>query len=310
MANITAKDVAALRAKTGCGMMECKKALVEAEGNMDEAVKVLRERGLAVAAKKADRIAAEGIVDILVQDDTAAIIEVNSETDFVGKNEAFRAFVAGILRTILRDEPKDLAALQACKFDDTNDTVEAKIKDMIFTIGENMSIRRFDIVRGELSTYIHGKGSIGVIVAFDADEAAKKAEGFAEMKKNVALHVAAVSAVPYLSRESVPASVVSEEMEILKAQMANDPKFANKPAAAIEKIVQGKLGKFYETNCLLEQEYVKAENKENVAQYIANASKEFGGSISIRSFIRYEKGEGLQKREEDFAAEIEKMVKG
>ena len=149
-----------------------------------------------------------------------------------------------------------------------------------------------------------------VIVAFDADEAAKKAEGFAEMKKNVALHVAAVSAVPYLSRESVPASVVSEEMEILKAQMANDPKFANKPAAAIEKIVQGKLGKFYETNCLLEQEYVKAENKENVAQYIANASKEFGGSISIRSFIRYEKGEGLQKREEDFAAEIEKMVKG
>lgn len=310
MANITAKDVAALRAKTGCGMMECKKALVEADGNMDEAVKVLRERGLAVAAKKADRIAAEGIVDILVQGNTAAIIEVNSETDFVGKNEAFRAFVAGILRTILRDKPASVAELNACKFEDTDDTVEAKMKDMIFTIGENMSIRRFDIVSGELSTYIHGKGSIGVIVAFDADDTAKAAEGFAEMKKNVALHIAAVSAVPYLNRESVPASVINEEMEILKAQMANDPKFANKPAAALEKIVQGKLGKFYETNCLLEQEYVKAENKENVGTYVANCAKAFGGAVSIKSFVRYEKGEGLQKREEDFAAEIEKMVKG
>ena len=171
MAAITAKMVSDLRAKTGCGMMECKKALTEAGGDFDEAVKVLREKGLSVAAKKADRIASEGIVDILLSDDkhTAAMIEVNAETDFVAKNDTFKEFVKGVLATILRDKPADIEALLALKYLDTDFTVEGKLKDMIFTIGENMNIRRFIIVEGVLSTYIHGHGSTGDIIKFDAD---------------------------------------------------------------------------------------------------------------------------------------------
>ena len=194
MANISAKDVAELRKKTGCGMMECKNALVEANGNMDEAIKILRERGIAVAAKKADRIAAEGLVDIAIENGVGAIIEVNSETDFVAKNDTFKAFVAQLLHIIITEKPADVAALLACTYEgETN--VEAQLKQMIFTIGENMSIRRFDIIEGDLVSYIHGKGSIGVIVKFEADEAAAANEGYAEVKKNVALHVAAQAAL-------------------------------------------------------------------------------------------------------------------
>ena len=307
MANISAKDVAELRKKTGCGMMECKNALVEANGNMDEAIKILRERGIAVAAKKADRIAAEGLVDIAIENGVGAIIEVNSETDFVAKNDTFKAFVAQLLHIIITEKPADVAALLAATYEGET-TVEAQLKQMIFTIGENMSIRRFDIIEGDLVSYIHGKGSIGVIVKFDADEAAAANEGYAEVKKNVALHVAAQAAVPYIAREDVPASVIAEEKSVLLAQLANDPANAKKPQQVLEKIVEGRLGKFFEANCLLEQEYVKAENKESVAKYLADSGKAFGGSIKVANFFRYEKGEGLQKREEDFAAEIEKMV--
>ena len=307
MANISAKEVAELRKKTGCGMMECKKALVEANGDMDEAIKVLRERGIAVAAKKADRIAAEGIVDIAIEGNTGAIIEVNSETDFVAKNDTFKAFVADLLHIIIANKPADVAALLACTYAGEQ-TVEAKLKELIFTIGENMSIRRFDIIEGDLVSYIHGKGQIGVIVKFNADAAAAANEGYAEAKKNVALHIAAQQMVPYISRTDVPADVIAEEKSVLLAQLANDPANAKKPQQVLEKIVEGRLGKFFEANCLMEQEYVKAENKETVAKYLENTAKAFGGAIELVSFFRYEKGEGLQKREEDFAAEIEKMV--
>lgn len=303
---ITASQVAELRKKTGCGMMECKKALVEAEGNMDEAIKVLRERGLSVAAKKADRIAADGVVDIKKAGDLTAMIEVNSETDFVAKNETFRAFVSSLLDTILAEQPADVAALLACKCAGTDVTVDDKMKEMVFTIGEKLDIRRFILVRGTTSTYIHGKGSIGVVVVFDADETAVSNEGFAEFAKNIALQVAAYPTV-YLDRASVPASVIAEEKEVLVTQIKNDPAHASKPEAIIEKMVTGRLNKFYESNCLCEQGYVKDDAKK-VSQYVADTAKAFGGKIAIKTFYRFEKGEGIQKREDDLAAEVSKLV--
>ena len=310
MAAITAKMVADLRTQTGCGMMDCKKALSEANGDFDAAVKLLREKGLAVAAKKASRIASEGVVDILISDDgkTAAMIEVNAETDFVAKNEKFLDFVKGLLRTIIATKPADVAELATKNFDGTDMTVEAKLKDMIFTIGENMNIRRFLIVEGVLTSYIHGKGSTGVIVKFEADDSVVANDGFAAFAKNVALQVAAMP-VLYLDKASVPEKDLEEEKSVILAQLANDPKNANKPAQILEKMVIGKLGKFYEKNCLLEQAYVK-DDKISVGKYVADTAKEFGGDIKVVGYFMYEKGEGLEKREDDFAAEIEKMVRG
>ena len=306
--NISAKQVADLRAKTGCGMMECKKALVEANGDFDEAVKILRERGLAVSAKKADRIAAEGIVDIMYDEASgkAAIIEVNSETDFVGKNASFQEFVRGLLTIIINEKPADVAELLTLKYLDTDFTVDGKIKDMIFTIGENMNIRRFEIIKGTLSTYIHGKGSIGVVIKFEADDAAKSNEGFAEFAKNIALQVAAFP-VAYLDKDSVPASVIEEEKAILISQIKNDPKNANKPDNIIEKMVTGRIGKFYENNCLIEQAYVKDDSL-SVGKYVEATAKAFGGAIKVAGFTRFEKGEGLQKREENLGDEIAKLI--
>jgi len=306
MATIAAKDVAELRKKTGCGMMECKKALVEADGNMDEAIKVLRERGLAVAAKKADRIAADGIVDIMTIDGVTAMIEVNSETDFVAKNASFQEYVKNLLETIIKTKPADVAALMASKYLDTDMTVDDKMKEMIFQIGEKMEIRRFVIVEGLTSTYIHGKGSIGVIIKFTANDAAANNAGFAEFAKNIALQVGAYP-VAYLNKESVPASVIDEEKAILMAQIKNDPSNAKKPEQIIEKMVTGRIGKFYDNNCLCEQAYVKDDSMK-VSQYVAAAAKEFGGAITIDGFWRFEKGEGIQKREENFAEEIAKLT--
>lgn len=305
---ITAKDVAALRAKTGCGMMECKKALTEADGNFDEAVKVLREKGIAVAAKKADRIAAEGMVDILVNGagNTAAIIEVNAETDFVAKNEKFQDFVKGLLQTLLDTKPAAMEEFYAAKYLDTEFTVEGKLKDMVFMIGENMNIRRFDIVEGIFSTYIHGKGTTGVIIKFDADENVKNNPAFAEFAKNIALQVAAMP-VQFLSKEAVPESVLAEEKEILMTQIKNDEANANKPQNIIEKMVIGKIAKFYEKSCLLEQLYVK-DDELTVGKYVEATKKALGGNIAVTGFISYEKGEGLQKKDENFADEIAKMV--
>lgn len=308
MAEITAKLVSELRAKTGCGMMECKKALVEADGNFDNAIKVLRERGLNVAAKKQDRIAAEGVVDIAFNEagNVAAMIEVNSESDFVAKNESFKAFVKGILNVIIEKKPADVNALLSEEYSD-GITVEAALKEQIFKIGEKITIRRFIIVEGVLTSYIHGHGTTGVIVAFDADEAAVKNPEFAAMTKNVALQVAAMNCL-YVNKEAVPEEAVNEEKEVIVNTLKNDPKNANKPANIIEKMVTGKLGKFYETYCLSEQLYVKDDSM-TVAKYLENCSKELGGKVVLKQFYRYEKGEGLQKREDDLAAEVAKMIK-
>ena len=307
MAAITAKMVSELRAKTGVGMMECKKALNEANGDFDEAVKILREKGLSVAAKKAGRIAAEGVVDIMVEGNTAVMIEVNSETDFVAKNETFKEFVRGLEKTLLATRPATVEAFLAEKFDD-NFTVEAKLKDMIFTIGENMNIRRFVIVDGVVSTYIHGNGGTGVIVKFNADDAAANNAGFAEFAKNIALQIAAGNPPAYVSRDQVPASAVEEEKAILIAQIKNDEKNAKKPEAIIEKMVTGKIGKFYERVCLVEQAYVKDDDMK-VGEYVAKCAKDFGGEIAIDSFYLYEKGEGLEKREDNFGDEIAELLK-
>ena len=300
---ITAKDVAALRAKTGIGMMECKKALLEANGDMDEAVKILREKGMAVADKKAARIAAEGIVSILVEGNRAAMIEVNSETDFVAKNESFREFVNGLLKTILETNPADVDAFKAVKFTGSDLTVDEVLREKIFTIGEKLTIRRFVVVEGIMSTYVHGGGTIGVIVTGDTAEnnAAVK-----EILKNVALQIAAMQP-GYLTRDDVPADVLAEEKEIILTQMKNDPKNASKPENILEKMVAGKLGKFYSQNCLLEQEYVKDESL-TVGKYVETAAKEAGVQLAVKSFVMFKKGEGLQKREENFAEEIAKLT--
>ena len=303
MATITAKDVAALRAKTGIGMMECKKALVEADGDMDAAIKLLREKGeLKAESKMATRIAADGIVDVLAENGKTAIVEVNTETDFVAKNEMFKEFVKNLLKSIIANNPADVEALLASDYEGT--TVDAKLKELIFQIGEKITIRRFAVVEGVTSTYIHGMGSIGVIVKFDTD-CADNAD-FAEFAKNIALQVGAYP-TPYLDRNSVPADVIESEKNIIKAQLANDPKMANKPEKVLDGIIMGKLGKFYENNCLVDMEYVKAEDHESVAKYVANTAKAMGGKIAIASFVRFEKGEGIEKKEEDYAAEIAKL---
>ena len=306
MATISAKDVAALRAKTGIGMMECKKALVEADGDMEAAVKILREKGeLKAESKMATRIAADGIVDILQQGNKTAIIEVNTETDFVAKNETFKEFVKNLLKCIIDTNPADVDALLNSNYEGA--TVDAKLKELIFQIGEKITVRRFAVVEGTASTYIHGLGSIGVIVKFDTDCAEK--DGFAEFAKNIALQVGAYP-TPYLDRDSVPADVIENEKAIIKTQLANDPKMANKPEKVLDGIILGKISKFYEGNCLVDMEYVKSDDHESVAKYVANTAKELGGSIKIASFVRFEKGEGIEKKQEDFAAEIEKLAGG
>ena len=307
MANITAKDVAALRAKTGLGMMDCKKALVEADGDMDKAVQILREKGLATAAKKESRIAAEGIVDILVKGNVAAIIEVNTETDFVAKNESFKAFVKDLLETIIDKKPADVEALMATTCAGTATTVDAALVEKIAVIGEKISIRRFAIVEGTLATYIHGTGTTGVIVKFETGADMAGNEKFAEFAKNIALQLAAGNPPEYVNIEDVPAEAVAAEKAVLIAQAKNDPKNANKPEAILEKMVSGRLGKFYERVCLVEQAYVKDDDL-TVGKYVAATAKELGTDIKVVSFVLFEKGEGIQKREENFAEEIAKLT--
>ena len=276
MANISAKDVAELRKQTGIGMMECKKALVEADGDFEAAIKLLREKGeLKAASKIANRIAADGIVSIMKEGDLAAMIEVNSETDFVAKNESFQEFVKDLLKTILATKPANVEELMTAQYIDGTCTVEEKLKEQIFKIGEKLSIRRFALVEGLTATYIHGAGSIGVIVKFDTDCGDK--EGFAEFAKNIALQIGAYP-TPYLTRDDVPASVIEAEKDIIKVQLANDPKMANKPEKVLDGIIMGKLGKYYEANCLVDMAYVK-EDDMKVGQYVAKTAKELGGSI-------------------------------
>ena len=304
----TAKDVVALREKTGVGMMDCKKALTETDGDMEKAIDILREKGLAAAAKKSGRIAAEGMVYAYVDDakKVGVVVEVNSETDFVAKNADFQAFVKTVAEVIADKAPADVAALLEMPFPGAG-TVADALREKVLVIGENLNIRRFARYEGDCVAYIHGGGRIGVLVRFEADAAASGSEALVECGKDVAMQIAAMNAT-YLDKSCVPAEDIEKEKEILIAQIKNDPKNASKPEAIIHKMVEGRIGKFYENNCLLQQAFVKDGNM-NVEQYIASKAKEAGGTMKLVEFVRFEKGEGMQKREDDFAAEVASMVK-
>lgn len=305
----TAADVKALREKTGVGMMDCKKALTEADGDMERAIDVLREKGLAASAKKAGRIAAEGIV--LAYTDEAkkvsVLVEVNSETDFVAKNEKFVNYVTAVAKTIADTNPADVDELLAKPLAGDTRTVQENLQDMVLSIGENMKIRRFERVEGITTSYIHGGGSVGVLVMFDTDDKTAATDAFKVMGKDVAMQIAAMSPA-YLDEASVPADVLAHEKEITKAQLVEDPKMAGKPEQVLAKIVDGKIGKYFKENCLLDQDFVK-DGDMNVAKYVASVAKELGADIKVTGFIRYAKGEGLEKREDDFAAEVASMMK-
>lgn len=305
----TAADVKALREKTGVGMMDCKKALTEADGDMERAIDVLREKGLAASAKKAGRIAAEGIV--LAYTDEAkkvsVLVEVNSETDFVAKNEKFVNYVTAVAKTIADTNPADVDELLTKPLAGDTRTVQENLQDMVLSIGENMKIRRFERVEGITTSYIHGGGSVGVLVMFDTDDKTAATDAFKVMGKDVAMQIAAMSPA-YLDEASVPADVLAHEKEITKAQLAEDPKMAGKPEQVLAKIVDGKIVKYFKENCLLDQAFVK-DGDMNVAKYVASVAKELGADIKVTGFIRYAKGEGLEKREDDFAAEVASMMK-
>ena len=300
----TAQDVKKLREMTNCGMMDCKKALTETDGDMDKAVEFLREKGLATAAKKAGRIAAEGIVKAYMDGNVGVLVEVNSETDFVAKNQEFQDFVADVAKTVAEANPADVEALKAEKCGDY--TIGDMLTEKIAKIGENMNIRRFARVEtdGVIVDYIHAAGKIGVLVEADAPDC----DEVKECLRNLAMQIAALNP-KYLSSDDVPEEFKEHEKEILIAQLKNDPKNASKPDNIIEKMITGRLAKELKEFCLLEQEYVKAENKETVGKYVEAVSKKIGADIKIKSFVRLEKGEGLEKKEENFADEVASMIK-
>lgn len=304
----TAKDVQALREKTGVGMMDCKKALTASDGDMDKAIDFLREKGLAAAAKKSSRIAAEGMVYAYVDDTkkVGVVIEVNSETDFVAKNVDFQNFVKALAEIVADKNPADVAALSELPFAD-GQTVADALRDKILVIGENLSIRRFVRYEGDVVAYVHGGGRIGVLVRFEADAAVSGSAALVECGKDVAMQIAALNA-QYLDKSTVPAADLEKEKEILMVQIQNDPKNANKPEAIVAKMVEGRIGKFYENNCLMQQPFVK-NGDITVEQYVAEQAKAAGGSMKVVEYVRFEKGEGMQKREDNFADEVASMVK-
>ena len=289
---ITAELVKQVREKTGAGMMDCKKVLTETDGDMEKAAELLRERGIAKAAKKSGRIAAEGLVAAYVTEDkkVGAVVEVNAETDFVAKNEEFKAFVADVAEIVTTSNPADVEALLEVKYKGTEKTVKEVLTDKIATIGENMSIRRFQRFEsdGLVESYIHGDGKIAVLVNF--------AKGESVLAKDVCMQIAAARP-EYLNRESVPQEAVQKEMEILKAQAMNE----GKPAEIAEKMVQGRIGKYYSEICLLDQEFVKDPNVK-----VGDLIKSKGAEMV--AFARFEKGEGIEKREENFAEEVMKQL--
>lgn len=298
----TAQDVKTLREKTGCGMMDCKKALTQADGNMDAAIDILREQGLAKQAKKASRIAAEGVAYAATNADATVgvVVEINSETDFVAKNDDFMSFVKTVADTIIEKNPADVDALLAEKAADSDMTVAELLQEKVLTIGENIKIRRFARYEGAVATYIHAGGKIGVMVNFETDVADK--EGFAEYGKDIAMQIAAVNP-SYLQKSDVPDEVIEHEKAIMTEQVINE----GKPEAIAQKIVLGKIGKYYEENCLVNQAFVK-DNKMTVEQYTAKVAKDLGGSIKILGFVRFEKGEGLEKRSDNLADEVAKQL--
>ena len=292
---VTASQVKELREKTGAGMMDCKKVLTETDGDMEKAIELLRERGIAKAAKKSDRVAAEGLVDAYVTEDgkIGAVVEVNAETDFVAKNDEFKSFVADVAKQIALTNPANVEELLAAKsIVEEDKTVQEVLTNKIATIGENMSIRRFARYEttGLVEKYIHGEGKIGVLVELE--------NGNSELAKDICMQIAAAKP-EFLDRESVPAERVEKEMEILKAQAMNE----GKPAEIAEKMVQGRIGKFYGEICLVEQDFVKNPDMK-IKQLL-----ESKGAKVIR-FARFEKGEGIEKKEENFAEEVAKQIKG
>ena len=302
---ITAAQVKELREMTGAGMMDCKKALTSTDGDMDKAVEFLREKGLATAQKKASRIAAEGLCKTLVTEDgkKAVVVEVNAETDFVAKNEKFQSYVADVAAQALNTTAADIDAFLAEAWAlDTTKTVKEALAAQIAVIGENMNIRRFEKVTtdGLVVSYIHAGGKIGVLVVADTDS---DSDAVKECLKNVAMQIAALNP-KYVSSDDVDADYKEHEKQVLLAQAKNDPKNAGKPDEIIEKMIIGRLNKELKEVCLLEQPYVKAENKENVKQYVEAVATAEGCKINVTKFVRFETGEGLEKKEEDFAAEV------
>ena len=310
MADITAAMVKELREMTGAGMMDCKKALNETAGNMDEAVEFLRKNGQAKAEKKAGRIAAEGLCMVVKKDDqTAAVVEVNSETDFVAKNADFQAYVKAVADQAVESDSADIDAFMAEKWNqDPSKTVKEALVEKIAVIGENLNIRRFAKVtaaNGCVVTYVHGGGRIGVIVEAETDTVN---EAVKEALTNIAMQIAAL-APKYVSRDEVSAEYIAHEKEILLAQIMNDPKESQKPEKVINGMIEGRVSKELKEVCLLDQVYVKAEDgKQTVAQYVAQVAKANGVSLSIKRFVRFETGEGLEKKEENFAEEVAKQM--
>ena len=300
----TAQDVKTLREKTGCGMMDCKKALTNADGDMDKAVDYLREQGLAKQAKKASRVAAEGVAYALTNADASVgvVIEINAETDFVAKNDSFMDFVKVCANTVIEQNPADVETLLTLKAEGSDQTVAEMLQEKVLTIGENIQIRRFERMEGACVAYVHAGGKIGVLVNFDTDVASK--DEFVACGKDVAMQIAALN-TQYLNKDEVPAEVIEHEKEVMRQQVINE----GKPEAIADKIVMGKIGKYYKENCLVEQEFVK-DSKLTVNQYVQSVAKDLGGKIEILKFVRFEKGEGIEKRQDDFAAEVASALNG
>ena len=303
----TAQDVKKLREMTNVGMMDCKKALQATDGDMDKAVDWLREKGLAKAAKKADRIAAEGVAYATVIGNVGVVIEVNSETDFAAKTDAFMDLVKNLAVVVAEQNPADVEALKACTYPNSNLTVTEIMQEKVMSIGENMVIRRFDRFAENTSVaYVHAGGSHGVLVNL----AVEGGIDATEVGKNVAMQIAAMKA-QYWDKSLVPAEAVEKELAVQVALMDNDPKMASKPAQVKEKIAQGKMAAFYKEICLLQQEFVRADlYKGDVAGYIADAAKKLGGKVTFVNAIHYTKGEGIEKKEENFAAEVAAQIAG
>ena len=303
----TAADVKALREMTGVGMLVCKKALAETDGDMDKAVEFLREKGLAAAQKKAGRIAAEGVAYAEVFADGAALVEVNAETDFVAKNEKFLDFVKNVCYVVAKWGPADMETLMTLPYRKTGMTVEQAQQDMVLTIGENIKIRRFErYMEGMSIAYNHMGGRIGVLLNMNVSAGLEENETVSERGKDIAMQIAAMNP-SFLDKSSVSQETLDKEKEIQRAQLANDAKMAAKPEKVKEGIVMGKMGKFYEENCLMQQAFVK-ENKTSVEKHVAAVAKELGGTIEVKGFYRYERGEGLEKKQENFAEEIAKQL--
>lgn len=302
MSNFSAKDVKALRDKTGVGMMDCKKALQEASGDLEQAILVLRKSGASKAAKKAGRVAAEGLVSVKVLGDAGVILEVNSETDFVAKNKSFVEFVNNVADTILKENPNSLEDLNNVKISGGSLLVREALEEKILAIGENIKIRRFERLNGNLVSYVHGGGKIGVLVQFGGDADFKDPK-FLEYGRNIAMHIAAANPC-YINSEDVPKDVLEKEESVYKEQL----KELNKPDAVLSKIIKGKMGKFFAEVCLNEQRYVRDDSM-SISEYTKSVCKDINADIKILKFIRMEKGEGIEKRSDNFADEVSGMLR-